>query len=169
MATLARPYAQHLAFRKRGNKGAGTLRKLWIALYAGAFFLPPIPLGFTPSARSKLLPGAVVAVVYLVCRPIFSHRGFFNFATPKSLLPLAVSFYIVGHAAYLALFGDVIAALTEAQWIVYLMAPLLMVWDLGPSQTGFVVRALLACLGLESILAIISSFTGPMYSYVVLW
>lgn len=169
MATLARPYAAHLAIGKREPKDAGRLRKLWVALYAGAFFLPPIPLGFTPSARSKLLPGAVVAVIYLVLRPIFSHRGFFNFATPKSLLPLAVTFYIVGHAAYLALFGDMIAALTEAQWIVYLMAPLLMVWDLGPSQAGFVVKALLACLGLESILAIVSSFTGPMYSYVVLW
>jgi|GEM_PF-6676749 len=169
MATLARHYPRLPAVGERKNHDPGTLRKLWVALYAGAFFLPPIPLGFTPSARSKLLPGAIVAVAYLMWRPIFCHQGFFNFATPKRFLPLAITFYIAGHAAYLALFGNVIAGLNEAQWIVYLMAPLLMVWDLGPSQANFVVKALLACLGLESILAIISSFTGPMYAYVVLW
>lgn len=169
MKIRASEQAQYPATRERDHNASGILRKLWVALYAGAFFLPPIPLGFTPSARSKVLPGAVVAVLYLVFRPIFSHRGFFNFATPKRLLPLAITFYLAGHAAYLALSGNPIAALTEAQWIVYLMAPLLMVWDLGRSQVTFVVKALLACLGLESILAIISSFTGPMYAYVVLW
>jgi hypothetical protein len=45
----------------------------------------------------------------------------------------------------------------------------LMAWDVGPAGVQQLGKALLACLGLESVLAAISSFTGPMYPYVVLW
>src|SRR5581483_10111779 len=48
-------------------------------------------------------------------------------------------------------------------------APILMLWDLEPARFQTVTRMLLACLGVEAILAAISSFTGPMYDYVVLW
>ncbi len=51
----------------------------------------------------------------------------------------------------------------------FLMAPLLMTWDLGAAQHDRIVKMLLVCLGIESLLAVISSFTGPMYEYVVLW
>jgi hypothetical protein len=141
----------------------------WIMMYAGALFLPPIPLGFTATARSKLLPGALVAVAYLIWRPIFCRAGIFNFSTVKRLLPLAIAFYVFGHAMYFVFDGNYLVALMELQWLVYLLAPLLMAWDVGPSNANYIVKALLACLGIESILAVISSFTGPMYGYVVLW
>ena len=141
----------------------------WIALYAGALFLPPIPLGFTPTSRSKLLVGSLVGVAYLMWRPIFSRRGSFDFSTPTSLLPLGLGFYMVFHLVYAALYGNVIGALIEAQWLMYLMAPLLMMWDLGAAHQDRLTKALLACLAIESLFAIISSFTGPMYEYVVLW
>jgi hypothetical protein len=138
-------------------------------MYAGALFLPPVPLGFTPSARSKLLPGAIVAVVYLIWRPVFCRVGVFNFSNPLRILPLGVAGYVLCHALYLSVTGDFVTAMLELQWILYLIVPLLMAWDLGPGGAKPIVKALLACLGLESILAVISSFTGPMYPYVVLW
>lgn len=138
-------------------------------MYAGALFLPPIPLSFTSTARSKLLPGAIVAVAYLIWRPIFCRAGIFHFSTLKRLLPAAVAFYVFGHAVYFALDGNYLVALNEMQWLVYLTAPLLMAWDVGPPGATYLIKALLACLGIESILAVISSFTGPMYDYVVLW
>ena len=141
----------------------------WIAMYAGALFLPPIPLGFTETARSKLLPGAIVAVAYLIWRPTFCRSGIFHFSTIRRLLPLAIAFYVFGHAMYFVLERNYLVALNELQWLVYLIAPLLMAWDVGPSGATYIVKALLACLGIESILAVISSFTGPMYEYVVLW
>jgi hypothetical protein len=141
----------------------------WIMMYAGALFLPPIPLGFTETARSKLLPGAIVAVAYLIWRPIFCRAGIFHFSTFKRFLPVAIGFYVFGHAMYFALNGNYLVALNELQWLVYLIAPLLMAWDVGPSGANYIVKALLACLGIESVLAVISSFTGPMYEYVVLW
>lgn len=138
-------------------------------MYAGALFLPPIPLGFTETARSKLLPGAIVAVAYLIWRPIFCRVGIFHFSTFKRLLPVAIAFYVFGHAMYFVLDGNYLTGLNELQWLVYLIAPLLMAWDVGPSGSNYIVKALLACLGIESVLAVISSFTGPMYGYVVLW
>lgn len=141
----------------------------WIAMYAGALFLPPIPLGFTETARSKLLPGAIVAVAYLIWRPIFCHEGIFHFSSLKRLLPVAIAFYVAAHALYFALEGSPLVALNELQWLVYLIAPLLMAWDVGPSGANYIVKAMLACLGIEAVLAVISSFTGPMYEYVVLW
>ncbi len=138
-------------------------------MYAGALFLPPIPLGFTETARSKLLPGAIVAVAYLIWRPIFCRAGIFHFSTFKRLLPVTIAVYVFGHAMYFVLDGNYLTGLNELQWLVYLIAPLLMAWDVGPSGSNYIVKALLACLGIESILAVISSFTGPMYGYVVLW
>jgi hypothetical protein len=138
-------------------------------MYAGALFLPPIPLGFTETARSKLLPGAIVAVCYLLWRPIFCRAGMFHFSNLRRLLPVAIGFYVLAHAMCFVFGGNYLVALNELQWLVYLLAPLLMAWDVGPLGTGFIVKALLACLGVESILAVISSFTGPMYGYVVLW
>lgn len=141
----------------------------WIALYAGALFLPPIPLRFTPTAHSKLLIGGLVGTAYLLWRPFFSRRSFFSFSTPNRVLPLLIIVYMSFHAVYAALYGNFIGALIEAQWLMYLVAPLLMTWDLGAAQHDRVVKLLLACLGIESLLAVISSFTGPMYEYVVLW
>ncbi len=149
--------------------GAGSAYGWWIALYAGSLFLPPIPLTFTPTAHSKLLAGAIVAVAYLVWRTIFCRVGIFNFSNLRRLLPLAVAFYMSGHAVYAALRGNTIGALIEAQWLLYLVVPLMMTWDLGPLQDIRIVKALLTCLGVEALLAVISSFTGPMYEYVVLW
>jgi hypothetical protein len=138
-------------------------------MYAGALFLPPIPLDFTLTAHSKLLPGAFVAVAYLIWRPFFCRGGVFHFSTLKRLLPLAIGFYVFGHAMNFVFEGNYLVALNELQWLVYLIAPLLMAWDAGPPGANYIVKALIACLGIESILAVISSFTGPMYGYVVLW
>jgi hypothetical protein len=138
-------------------------------MYAGALFLPPIPLGFTETAHSKLLPGAIVAIAYLLWRPVFCRVGVFHFSSIRRLLPAAIAFYVFGHAVYFAFEGRYLVALNELQWLVYLIAPLLMAWDVGPRGGKHIVKALLACLGIESVLAVISSFTGPMYGYVVLW
>lgn len=141
----------------------------WIAMYAGALFLPPIPLTFTPTAHSKLLGGAIVAAAYLLWRPFFSHAGMFYFSSVRRLLPLAIAFYMCGHAVYAVLRGNSIGALLEVQWLLYLVVPLMMAWDMGPLQGERVAKALLGCLGIEAVLGVISSFTGPMYEYVVLW
>ncbi len=141
----------------------------WIAMYAGSLFLPPIPLTFTPTAHSKLLGGAIVAAAYLLWRPFFSHAGMYHFSNLRRLLPLALAFYVCAHAVYAVLIGNSIGALLEVQWLLYLAVPLMMTWDIGPAQGERVVRGLLVCLGIEAALAVISSFTGPMYEYVVLW
>lgn len=164
--------AEASAWREQANsarRGVGSAYGWWIALYAASLFLPPIPLTFTPTAHSKLLAGAIVAAAYLIWRPIFCRVGIFNFSNLRRLLPLAVTFYMSAHAVYAALRGNTIGALIEAQWLIYLAVPLMMTWDLGPLQDSRIVRALLACLGVEALLAVISSFTGPMYEYVVLW
>lgn len=141
----------------------------WVAMYAGSLFAPPIPLTFTPTAHSKLLGGAIVAGAYLLCRPFLFRAGMYHFSNGRRLLPLAVACYMCGHAMYATLRGNAIGALIEIQWLLYLLVPLMMVWDMGPLQDDRVVKALLACLGIEAVLAVISSFTGPIYEYVVLW
>ena len=141
----------------------------WTALFGGSLFLPPIPLSFTPTAHSKLLVGGPVAAGYLLWRVLFSRKSFPDISTPTRFIPIAIAFYMFLHAVYAAFSGNDIGALIEAQWLMYFLAPVLMMSELEVMDKQRIIKMMLACLAIESVLAVVSSFTGPMYGYVVLW
>lgn len=141
----------------------------WSLLWVVALFAPPIPLSFTPTSYSKVSLAVLVCAVYLAWRSLILGRGIPLLGSSLKYFLPALVIYFIAHAVGFGLNKGISILLMEGQWIIYFLAAFLLVWDMRflPNLETIVIRRLLLFMSLEAAIAIITSFTGPIYSYVV--
>jgi hypothetical protein len=127
-------------------------------------FAPSIMLGFT-ATQSKFSLASILSGVYvmwrLMFRPLPPLKGICG-------LGLLLMVYMLVHGIALTLItGKVIILLLEGQWLVYLIAGLLLTRDLirERSDIDWAGTALVRLGAIAATLGIVSIWTGPFYSY----
>lgn len=141
----------------------------WSLLWVVALFAPPVPLSFMSTSDSKVSLAVLVCAVYLAWRSLILGRGIpLMGSSLKYILP-ALVIYFIAHAVGFGLTKGISILLMEGQWIIYFLVAFLLVWDMRflPNLEAILIRRLLLFMSLEAAIAIITSFTGPVYSYVI--
>jgi O-antigen ligase len=136
----------------------------FVAMLIAVLLTPPVALGFT-ATRSVVSPGLLVAAVYLPWRTFKLGGRLVAAGTLYGAVTTVVVTYVCLHAAYyLVGEGKPLVFLMEAQWAVYFASFACVLFDVQrlPDARARVMRALLVVLLVQSILGIVSSYTGPL-------
>ena len=143
--------------------------KWWSALWLAALFLPPIPLSFTPTSKSRVSAAVVVAAGYLFWRFLICRRGTPHVYSLYAFPSLLLASYLVGHAFVFGLFKERYILLMEGQWVVYFLSSISMLWDMRHLRhmEKLLVRRWLLWISIEAVIGIATAFTGPVYGYIV--
>lgn len=132
-------------------------------------FLPPIPLAFLEAHRSRLLPAFILPVLYMLGSLLRRRRIIWSLP----LLPTLMAAWLVFHVALCLLEQRFVAGFKEVQWLIYFVGTYSMVRaatssaDPGVAQ-GFS-RLIWAVLTIESIIGIVTAFTGPIFEQFTTW
>ncbi|MGE6683714.1 O-antigen ligase family protein [Paenisporosarcina sp. NPDC076907] len=148
-----------------------TTYKFFVFYLIVSLFAPPIPIGIGNS-DSFISFGIFVITLFIVWRTLKLKFEFLTPFKPYGFFVSSLVFFIIIHSLYfLLLVHNINVFLYEIQWIVYFLGLALLIFDIFQNQElqNKLLKSTIFLHFLLGITGIISSFTGPFYSYAVGW